>query len=81
MNADIDEFEDPSPGYLCRIAIGALALLAMATILAATLQIMGPAFGAAPVLRVTVVADASFLHFSEDDDLPPAAEAPVQEYF
>jgi hypothetical protein len=40
------------------------------------MQLMDPAFGAAPVPRVTVVADASLLHFADDYALPPAADTP-----
>ena len=46
MNADRELFEHPGPDYLHRIAVGALALLALAAILAATLQISAPAYGA-----------------------------------
>jgi len=82
MNADSNQFEIPSGSHVYRIAISALALLGLAAILAATMQIMGPAYGAAPVPRVTVVGHASLLHFPDDYDLPPAAdEAPVQERF
>lgn len=81
MNAYSDEFEDPSPGYLCRIAIGALALLPVAVILAATMQIMGPAVGAASLPAAT--ADAvPFGYFPGGDDLQPVAdEIPVVEHY
>lgn len=82
MNADSNQFEIPSDSRIYRVAIGALALLPLAAILAATMQIMDPAFGAAPVPRVTVVGHASLLHSPEDYDLPPAAdEAPARERF
>lgn len=82
MNADSNPFEIPSASLGYRIAIGALVLLGVAAILAATMQLMGPAYGAAPVPRVTVVGDASLVHFPDDYDLTSAADqAPAQERF
>lgn len=48
MDAEPDLFDDPSPNYLSRIAVSTLALMALAAILAATLQISGAAYGATP---------------------------------
>lgn len=73
MNASSRQFDlpDDSRGY--RTAGVAVALVALAAILAATLQLVDAAFGAAPVPRVTVVADEASIHVPVDDRLLLAA--------
>lgn len=72
MNANLQDFDFPCRN-VCRIAVGALALLGLCAILAATLQIMEPVLAGAPVPRVTVVAYASSFQVPDDDARPPEA--------
>ncbi len=81
MNADTDEFEISDRSYLHRAAVSALALLGLAAILAATLQLMGSAYGAAP-LPVAAADAAPLDEFPGGHDLRPAAdEIPLAEYY
>lgn len=81
MNADTDEFDIPDHSYLYRAAVSALALLGLAAILAATLQLMGSAYGAAP-LPVAAADAAPLDEFPGGYELTPAAdEIPLAEYY
>ena len=81
MNADTDEFEIHGRNYLYRAAVSALALLGLAAILAATLQLMGAAYGAVP-LPVAAADAAPLGHFPDVRELTPTAdEIPLAEYY
>lgn len=71
MNHHHRRFDVGSDGPFNRVVTIALALLALAAVLAATLQIAAPAFGGSTVARVVVVGHASSAPAAND---PPAAE-------
>ncbi len=73
MNANSRQFDLPENSHGYRTAGIAVALVALAAIVAATLQLVDAAFGAAPVPRVTVIADTTSIHIQLDDRLLLAA--------
>lgn len=73
MNASSRQFDLPDDSHGYRTVGIAVAVVTLAAIVAATLQLVDAAFGAAPVPRVTVVADTASIHVPIDNRLLLAA--------